>query len=93
MLLDTHNDYLALASQYGLPLGLLFAFLIFLYPMILSRKIRNFDTGPLHWLYIINFVMAIAAISNAGFFKHQVSAVLIFSLCATLKIYTENEAT
>ena len=93
VLLDTHNDYLALASQYGLPLGLLFAFLIFLYPMILSRKIRNFDTGPLHWLYIINFVMAIAAISNAGFFKHQVSAVLIFSLCATLKIYTENEAT
>lgn len=93
VLLDTHNDYLALASQYGIPLGLLFAFLIFLYPMILSRKIRNLDAGPFQRLYIINFVMAIAAISNAGFFKHQVSAVLIFSLCATLKIYFENEET
>ncbi|WP_405384884.1 O-antigen ligase family protein [Maribacter sp. LLG6340-A2] len=91
VLLDTHNDYLALISQYGILLGLLFAFLIFLYPLILSRSIKATNKGPLHFLFIINFVMGIAAFSNAGFFKHQVSAVLIFSLCTTLKLYNEDE--
>jgi O-antigen ligase len=91
VLLDTHNDYLALLSQYGIPLGLLFAYIIFLYPMILHKRTDSYGNEPLNWLFVVNFVMAIAAISNAGFFKHQVSAVLLFSMCCTLKLYTENE--
>ncbi|MFX0556023.1 O-antigen ligase family protein [Maribacter sp. CXY002] len=93
VLLDTHNDYLALTTQYGLPLGLLFAYVIFLYPMVLHKRTNYKGSGPLNWLFVINFVMAIAAISNAGFFKHQVSAMLLFSMCCNLKMYTENEKT
>ncbi len=89
VLLDSHNDYLALMSQYGIFLGLLFAFLIFIYPMRLSKKIKNYKS-PLLYFYIINFAMGIAAFSNAGFFKHQVSAVLIFGLCVANNLYHKN---
>ncbi|MGB6151701.1 MAG: O-antigen ligase family protein [Pricia sp.] len=90
VLLDSHNDYLALMSQYGIALGLLFAWLVFFYPFAMHKKIRHKDDGPLVYLYVLNFTMGIAAFSNAGFFKHQVSALLLLSLCITLKLRYEN---
>lgn len=89
ILLDSHNDYLALMSQYGIFLGLSFCILFFFYPMYLSKRIKEHN-NPLGYLYIISFAMGIAAFSNAGFFKHQVSAVLIFCLCVTNKLYYKN---
>jgi hypothetical protein len=35
--------------------------------------------------------MGIAAISNAGFFKHQIAGLLLFCLCVSNKMYFENE--
>ena len=79
VLLDTHNDYLALIAQYGWILGALWIFLVFFYPLKKSiAKPMSRDSGQ--YLYVINFAMGIAAFSNSGFFKHQVAAVLLFSL-------------
>ncbi len=90
VLLDSHNDYLALMSQYGIVLGLLFAWMVFFYPFAMHKKIRNKHEGPLVYLYVINFTMGIAALSNAGFFKHQISALLLLNLCITLKLRYED---
>lgn len=91
VLLDTHNDYLALISQYGIFLGILFAWLVFYYPFLIRVKEKDKqDDNPLNYLFVINVAMGIAAISNAGFFKHQVSAVLLLCLCIMIKLKTEN---
>ena len=90
VLLDSHNDYLALMSQYGIALGLLFAWVVFFFPFAMRKKISKKYDGPLVYLYALNFTMGIAAFSNAGFFKHQVSALLLLSLCITLKLRYEN---
>ena len=89
VLLDTHNDYLALISQYGIILGVIFAWVVFFYPFYLYLKRDIKEYGALSYLFVINFAMGIAAISNAGFFKHQVAALLLFSLCITHKLYLE----
>lgn len=83
VLLDTHNDYLALGAQYGLLLGAVWAWLVFFYPL---KKSLNAPAKRHAWeyLYAINLAMGIAAISNSGLFKHQVAAVLIFSLSLTI---------
>jgi O-antigen ligase len=89
VLLDSHNDYLALIAQYGILCGIILAWVAFFYPFYLyfKRDIRNY--GALSYLFVINFAMGVAAISNAGFFKHQVSALLLLSLCITHKLYLE----
>ena len=93
VLLDTHNDYLGLVSQYGILLGLLFAWLVFFYPISVLSKLKNKHLGPLSYLFVINFAMGVAALSNAGFFKHQVSAVLLFCYCVTIKLQFEDDYT
>lgn len=90
VLLDSHNDYLALWSQYGLPLGTLFAFVIFFYPVGLFKKIKNKNIGALPYLFVINMTMGVAAVSNSGFFKHQVAALLVLCVCIPLK-FIDNE--
>lgn len=89
VLLDSHNDYLALIAQYGILCGIILAWAVFFYPFYLyfKRDIKN--NGALSYLFVINFAMGVAAISNAGFFKHQVSALLLLSLCIAHKLYLE----
>tara|TARA_R110000765_G_scaffold143852_2_gene245599 strand:- start:2064 stop:3542 length:1479 start_codon:yes stop_codon:yes gene_type:complete len=93
VLLDSHNDYLALWSQYGIPLGSVFAFVIFLYPLVLFKRIKTFNNGPLSYLFVINLTMGIAAISNSGFFKHQVAALLMLCVCIPLKLARNEKET
>jgi O-antigen ligase len=88
VLLDPHNDYLALLSQYGIPLGVFWIYLVFLYPYLNRIRAESIN-HPYYHLYVINFAMAIAAFSNAGFFKHQVAATLIFCFCITHKLNHE----
>jgi len=91
VLLDPHNDYFALLSQYGIILGLLFGYVVFFYPYRLIKKINIKKPTPLTLLYVISVTMGIAAISNAGFFKHQIAGLLLFCLCVSNKMYFENE--
>lgn len=92
VLLDTHNDYLALMSQYGIILGLLLAWGVFFRPFSIFRKMlsnSNFQGNPLLLLFVINFSMGIAGLSNAGFFKHQIAAFLFFNLSVLEKYYSK----
>lgn len=84
VLLDTHNDYLALLSQYGIILGFVISYLIFFYPRNLFKSLAK-NNSPLKYLYVIPFSMGISAFSNSGFFKHQVAAILILCLVILTK--------
>ena len=66
----------------------LLIWLVFFYPLRKSLRTPP-DKRPLHYLYTVNFAMAIAAISNSGFFKHQVAAVLLLSLSLVLVRYQD----
>lgn len=88
VLLDTHNDYLALLSQYGIILGFVMIYLIFFYPRSLFQTLSKSDSS-LKYLYVIPFSMGIAAISNSGFFKHQVASILILCLAILTKLYED----
>ncbi len=91
VLIDSHNDYLAILSQYGIPLGLLISYLVFFYPRRLIGKREYNNKTALSFLYVISFTMGAAALSNAGFFKHQVAGLLLFCLCVHNKLYFDNE--
>ena len=88
VLLDTHNDYLALLSQYGIVLGFVMSYLVFLYPRKLFNSLVK-NNSPLKYLYVIPFSMGISAFSNSGFFKHQVAAILILCLVILTKLHND----
>ncbi|GGG39009.1 hypothetical protein GCM10011414_05430 [Croceivirga lutea] len=92
VLLDSHNDYLAMVAQYGFILTIFLSLFVFYTPFKNFHKIKG-KLEPIHFLFVINFAMGIAAWSNAGFFKHQIAAVLVFSSCCLLNLSkVQNEA-
>jgi len=81
VLIDSHNDLLALMCQYGIFIGVLLFSLLFILPIFyylyyLKGKMNN----KLVFLFIINFTMLFAGLSNAGLMKHQVFAFLALNL-------------
>ena len=81
-----------MAAQYGFVLAIFLALFVFYTPFKNFHKLAS-KLEPIHYLFVINFAMGIAAWSNAGFFKHQIAAVLVFSSCCLLNISkVENEA-
>jgi O-antigen ligase len=75
VLIDSHNGYLFLLSQLGI-IGFFWIYLIYLKPFFLYRKHKN---NPLFSLAIINTGIAICDITNAGIFKIQILALLLFN--------------
>ena len=90
VLIDSHNDYFSLLSQYGIPLGLIISYLVFLYPFKVFRQQKKDSITAFHLLFVINFTMGVAALSNSGFFKHQIAAILLFCVCVSDQIIYEN---
>ena len=92
--MDSHNDFLALASQYGLLTGTFFCMILYIAPFLLRRLNRqeSFQTkDPLNYLCIISFIMMLAGISNAVLFKHQIFAFLALILMTyTFRTKEEN---
>ena len=81
VLIDSHNDLLALLCQYGLFIGVLLFFMMFILPLYyylyyLKGKMDN----KLVFLFIINSTMLFAGLSNAGIMKHQIFAFLALNL-------------
>lgn len=76
VLIDSHNGYLAVISQYGIFPGILFIIFILIKPAFgftsLKSKSNLFD------LSYISLVMFVAEFSNAGIFKIQVFTFLAF---------------
>ena len=81
VLIDSHNDLLALMCQYGVFIGILLFFIIFILPLFyylyyLKGKMDN----KLVFLFIINSTMLFAGLSNAAIMKHQIFAFLALNL-------------
>jgi len=87
VLIDSHNGYLSVISQYGL-LGLPLIFFIYIYPMVRLYRERNSETHPnfLFYLALICFYMAMADLSNSSMFKHQVFGTLAFCVIIVLQM-------
>lgn len=86
LLIDSHNGYLSIISQYGL-LGLPLMFFIYFFPTLCiyinskARKSYNF----LFYLAIINLYISFADLSNSGIFKHQIFCLLAFNAICLLQ--------
>lgn len=80
ILIDSHNGYLALLSQYGIPGGIVIIFFLFVVPALLFLKnigkYEHISDSGVWVLGIVSFGMAICELSNAGIFKPQVFAIL-----------------
>lgn len=82
ILLDTHNGYLAIVSQFGL-FALTFVYLIYIFPFNFLRKI-TFSSNLNLYLALIPVGMAICDISNSGVYKHQIYGLLAFIVVVLL---------
>lgn len=85
-LLNQHNGLLSIVSSYGLG-ALVFFFYIYLYPFYLYRKLPLAAKNSLTNLYVINFVLLFADITNSGIEKQGVYALLTFSAVYMVNCY------
>ncbi len=90
-IMDSHNDFLALASQYGLPTSMLLCFNIFILPFFLFiKKQHKENENEITYLFIINIVMMFAGLTNSGLFKNQIFGFLAFVLMIFIFNSTKN---
>jgi len=87
LLIDSHNGYLSIISQYGI-LGIPLILLIFVYPIVFLVKHHKEKEG-LHYFYylaLMNLFFAFSDLSNSGIFKHQIFALLAFNTICLLHL-------
>lgn len=77
-LLDPHNDFLLYLLSYGLFIGFLFYFMVFVYPIISCLKRRDVFLNCMTWFGIV-VAFTIAGFTNSVSWKHQLSALIYFS--------------
>lgn len=88
MMLDTHNGYLAITSQFGL-FAVFFIYFIYFYPFRLFKKIYQTEKkDPYIFMAVISLGMAICDFSNAGIYKPQIFVLLCFNVA--LLMYSDN---
>lgn len=88
VLLDSHNGYLAIVSQFGL-LSLFFIYFVYFYPFkLLKNRLHQKNIHPFMFIGIISLGMAVCDFSNAGIYKHQIFALLCLNI--VLLLYSEN---
>ena len=76
-IMDSHNDILAMASQYGLIQGLIICLSIYFGPLLfLIKKRRILIKDKWDYLFIISLSMTLLGLTNAGIFKHQIFGFL-----------------
>lgn len=82
ILLDAHNGYLAIVSQFGL-LSLTFIYLIYFFPFRFLSKL-TLSSNPNLFLALIPVGMAICDVSNSGIYKTQIYSLLAFIVVVLL---------
>lgn len=89
LLIDSHNGYLSVISQYGL-LGIPLIIFIYIFPVYMvfrnSGKART-DYSFLVYFSVINLYISFADLSNSGIFKHQIFSFLAFNAICLMKLY------
>lgn len=88
VLIDAHNGYLNTMAQMGLSSVFLLYF-IYLYPFFNYKSIKG--SNFLKYLFVINFTMAIADLSNAGIYKPSVFALLAFNTLTIMAIIRKSK--
>jgi O-antigen ligase len=92
VLIDAHNGYLAILSQYGL-LGVPLIILLFIYPWIILVRLKGtVPSNFLLWLGLVNVFVSFSELSNAGVFKHQIFGLLTFNVLVVLTLASNNRA-
>ena len=87
LLIDSHNGYLSVISQYGI-FGIPLIFLLFVFP-IRFLIVYNRYKEKVHFLFylgLINLFFAFSDFSNSGVFKHQIFAVLAFNAICLIQL-------
>ena len=84
ILIDSHNGYLNILSEYGIIVGLLILYLLF-YPLLHFNK--NFKYSP---LIAFIYLFSITELSNSGTYKYQIFSLLVMS---SLIFYNNNKLT
>ena len=74
--IDPHNDYLNFIVQYGIFNGLIFIFLLYVYPLYL--RFTNGVDVPRNVLIKLIFFIWITSLTNSNFNKHQFFFMTVF---------------
>ena len=90
-LMDAHNDFLAVASQYGIPIGIILIFCIFIIPFSVLFRIEHTNWEPINLLISISFIMLIAGLTNAALFKHQILSFLLFIALVNIDVLNQTK--
>jgi hypothetical protein len=72
VLIDSHNGYLNILSEYGIIAGILLLYLLF-YPFINFNKYFNYSP-----LISFTYLFMITELSNSGTYKYQIFSLLVF---------------
>lgn len=84
ILIDSHNGYLNIISEYGIFVGMMIIYLIFS-PLLFDNK--NFKYEP---LIAFTYIFLITELSNSGTNKYQIFSLLIMS---SFIFYNNNKLT
>lgn len=88
VLIDSHNGFLSLISQYGFLTGIFFFFYLLVKPSFFALK--YYKKSIIFNLGFISLVMLFAEFSNSGIFKFQIFSFLIFISILLHKSYYDN---
>lgn len=81
-ILDMHQDLLNYLVSYGLVLGAVFYYTVFVYPLTILLRRKIFSRQYWGW-YALILVFAVSGLTNAVTWKHEVAALVY---CASLFI-------
>ncbi len=95
LLIDSHNGYLSVLSQYGF-MGIPLIIFIYLFPVYMifknSGNTRE-DYSYLVYFSVVNLYISFADLSNSGIFKHQIFSFLAFNAICLMKLYKPSAST
>lgn len=90
-IMDSHNDFFASMSQYGIIQGGLLCLTIYFMPLYQFATKKKKNMSRFNSLFVINLIMFVAGFSNAGLFKHQVFGFLTIIMFISISYNTNLE--
>ncbi|MBL7932754.1 MAG: O-antigen ligase family protein [Bacteroidia bacterium] len=88
LLIDSHNGYFSVLSQYGF-LGIPLIIFIYFFPIYMifrNSGSEKADYSYLVYFSVVNLYISFADLSNSGIFKHQIFSFLAFNAICLMKL-------